>query len=60
MNRWMTTLCRVHREYVDGSLVMVLLEPIARDQVVDLGNGDEFVVVRSKVPLAPLSVWEKS
>ncbi len=50
-------LCRVERTYVDNELVRVTLEPIAREDVVELGVATEFVTVMSQVPLAPLSVW---
>lgn len=55
------TLCRVSFVKVGGDLVQVLLEPLANDQTVELNeSGNKFVTVLSKVPLAPLSVWEET
>lgn len=52
------TLCRVHREVVDGRLVRILLEPVDDTQTVELVGKDEFVTVLSVIPLTPLHVWE--
>ena len=52
---------RVHREYVDGELVRVMLEPFDLDDVVELDTDPppEFVTVMAKRPLGPGS-WGDS
>lgn len=50
-------VARVHREYVDGELARVLLEPFGPESTFELSGGDEFVTLMSAVPLAPLEAW---